>query len=679
MDRPTLQSRSLLQSRTGIVLLLFLLAFGFTEQALSEEAPTPLLGAADGEVLIWQSEMTAGSRWGFVGYVEGFEGSLTDDSFSMGGRTFTVRGVVSGQPGQDTSANTISLYIWPGLPQASRHMYLKVGDLSLNLADGRVAGQHFLWTGVDLNWTTGDTVEVSLWECPPHFEPRSFDGRGNNSRNPVWGRAGATLLRLAEPNSYRDGVSAMIGSRPNPRAISNRVFSQNRSIPNTAGATDMLWQWGQFIDHDITLSLDNLEQPIFIPVPRGDAAFDPGGTGQSFIMAHRSASDPRTGTGPDNPRRQTNVLTAFVDGSQVYGSDVHRARALRTNDGTGRLLTSNQGRMLPYNSQGLENEGGSHLRGLFVAGDVRVNEQIGLISMHTLFVREHNRLAEEIARHNPGMNGDLIYQLARKIVGAHIQAVTFYEFLPLLLGSDALAPYTGYDPAVNPTIASEFSAAAYRVGHTFLSPDLLIVDPDGATTRRSLAESFFNPDFVRDTGISAVLRGLATNRAQQVDSKVIGEVRNFLLRGPTGPKFDLVSLNIQRGRDHGLADFNTVRRAYGLAPVDSFADISSDVTVQRALRSVYPEVADLDLWVGALAEDHAPGAMVGETLRAVISDQFRRLRDGDRLYFENDPYLVANPALLQEIRSTTLADIIRRNTPIQDEISDNVFITVDAG
>jgi len=299
--------------------------------------------------------------------------------------------------------------------------------------------------------------------------------------------------------------------------------------------------------------------------------------------------------------------------------------------------------------------------------------------MHTLFVREHNRLAKEIAEQDPGMGGDLIYQLARKIVGGQTQAITFNEFLPLLLGSDALPPYVGYDSTVDPTITNEFSAAAYRVGHTLLSPDLLIVDSEGGTSRRSLAHSFFNPDFVRDTGISAVLRGLATNRAQQVDSKVISEVRNFLLRGPTGPKFDLVSLNIQRGRDHGVADFNTVRAAFGLAPVESFADISSDPAVQRALSSVYRDVSDLDLWVAALAEDHVPGAMVGETLRAIISDQFGRLRDGDRLYFENDPYLVANPALLEEIRSTTLADIIRRNTPIDDEIPDSVFLVTHAG
>ena len=299
---------------------------------------------------------------------------------------------------------------------------------------------------------------------------------------------------------------------------------------------------------------------------------------------------------------------------------------------------------------------------------------MGLTAMHTLFVREHNRLADIIADQDPDLSGDEIYQLARKIVGAQNQAITFNEFLPLLLGPDAIGPYTGYDPSVDPAITSEFSAAAFRVGHTMLSPNLLLIGADGQEEQMSLARSFFNPSFVVEHGISAILRGLAAQPAQQVNSRVIDEVRNMLLKEPNGPAFDLAALNIQRGRDHGVGDYNTVRRAYGLAPVESIADISSDPSVQQALMHAYDDIHNLDLWTAALAEDHVPGAMVGETLQTIISDQFRRLRHGDRFWFENDPYFLANPGLLDEVRSTTLADIIRRNTPIEDEIQDNVFI-----
>lgn len=663
-------------------LAVLLFTFGFVGQAIGTEVPpVAAVGATEFRGYpVWEVEITVGTSIpGFLGYVVDQDGARGEGGFVWEGKNYTVTSVLAAPNGEDRDKSHISLYVWPGLPQESNRLFLQVGDLRLNLADGRVAGQHFFWPGVDLNWSMGDTVDLSIWEYPRHFEPRAFDGRGNNVAYPTWGAADTTLLRKTGVTSYADGVSEMTVSRPNPRTISNHVLHQGRSVLNSRGSSDMVWQWGQFIDHDITLSLDNPDEPIPVTVPRGDVFFDPGRTGQAFIQASRSESDPRTGTGPENPRRQINVLTAFVDGSGVYGSDSRRAYALRTNDGTGRLRTSFRGLMLPFNQHALENEGGSHRSDLFVAGDVRVNEQIGLISVHTLFVREHNRLAEELADRDPGLSGEDIYQIARKIVGAEIQAVTYNEFLPQLLGSDTLDPYTGYDPTVDPTIASEFSAAAYRVGHTLLSPKLLLVDDEGQRIQQSLAESFFTPAFIRDNGISMVLRGLAGQKAQEVDSKVISEVRNFLLRGPMGPRFDLVSLNIQRGRDHGLADFNTVKQAYGLDPVESFADISSDADVQSALRSVYGDISDLDLWVTALAEDHVPGTSVGETLQAIIADQFRRLRDGDRLWFENDPYFLAHPTLMEELRSVTLADIIRRNTPIDNEISNNVFTAPDTG
>lgn len=520
----------------------------------------------------------------------------------------------------------------------------------------------------------GEPAFARFDESP--FTQRTSNGRRNNLNQRTWGMAGTALLKLA-PNSYADGTSTPTTSRPNPRTISNLVLAQDGSVFNSSGASDITWQWGQFIDHDITLSPDDLDEPFAIPVPQGDPFFDPDGTGEASINLHRSAFDPETGRNERNPRRQINVSTAFIDASMVYGSDIARAQALRLRNGTGKLRTSHDGRFLPYNTQGIENEGGNDLTTLFLAGDVRANEQIGLIAMHTLLVREHNRLADLISSQNPALNGEEIYQLARKIVGAQVQAVTFNEFLPLLLGPEALGPYAGYDPSVNPTIASEFSAAAYRVGHTLLSPSLLLLNADGERDQVRLSEVFFNPSFVVDRGISPILRGLATQPAQEVDALVIDEVRNFLLRGPGGPSFDLTALNIQRSRDHGVGDFNTVRRAYGLPPVESFADISSNVEVQRALMLAYGNVDDLDLWPAALAEDHVPGASVGATLQAVIADQFRRLRDGDRFWFENDRYLLDNPGLLDEIRHTTLARIIRCNTPIDGEIQDNAFIVRD--
>src|SRR5690606_5728742 len=119
------------------------------------------------------------------------------------------------------------------------------------------------------------------------------------------------------------------------------------------------------------------------------------------------------------------------------------------------------GNNLPYNVDGLPNAPDA-TEDFFVAGDVRANEQLGLTAMHTLFVREHNFLANKIRKKHPLYSGKQIYQLARALVGAEMQKITYSEFLPVLLGSHALRPYRGYKKSVNPSIANVFSTAAYR-------------------------------------------------------------------------------------------------------------------------------------------------------------------------------------------------------------------------
>ena len=133
--------------------------------------------------------------------------------------------------------------------------------------------------------------------------------------------------------------------------------------------------------------------------------------------------------------------------------------------------------------------------------------------------------------------------------------------------------------------------------------------------------------------------------------------------------FDLASLNIQRGRDHGVPGYNDTRVAFGLKRMNKLSEISSDREVRRRLASIYPTVDDIDLWVGGLAEDHYRDAMVGETFYAILKYQFEVLRDGDRFWYERD----FRGRELAEIRRTRLADIIRRNTEIRREIRNDVF------
>lgn len=501
---------------------------------------------------------------------------------------------------------------------------------------------------------------------------RTFDGTGNNLLNPSWGSAGADLIRLAAAQ-YTDGISSPAGAtRPSARVISNAIAAHpSGDILSATHLSAFAYLWGQFIDHDLDLTTTSSSAGSFnVPVPSGDPQFDPTGTGTQVIPLTRSTYDPTTGT--TTPRQQLNVITAFLDGSMVYGSDAARAAALRAFVG-GRLLTS-AGGLLPFNTGGLANANDAHIfpdNQLFLAGDIRANENSELTSLQTLFVREHNRLAGNIAAQHPGWSDEQIYQQARRLVIGEIQAITYNEFLPALLGRNALGRYTGYNPSVNPGISTEFSTAAYRLGHSMLTDDVEFINNDGTDARAvmSLSQVFFNPTVVESTGVDPILKYLASSNSEEIDNYVVDSVRNFLFGPPGAGGLDLASLNIQRGRDHGLADYNTTRASLGLPRVTSFSQITSDPVLAAKLQSLYGSVDNVDLWVGGLAEDHAAGSNVGPTFKAILVDQFTRTRAGDRFWYQRD----LSPAELSIVNNTTLADIIAANTGISN-LQPNAFV-----
>ena len=504
-------------------------------------------------------------------------------------------------------------------------------------------------------------------------ETASLDGIGNNLAHPNWGSVNEPLLRIS-PASYTDGISSPSGtSRPSARTVSN-VFSASpeEGILNDRDFTAFVYAWGQFLDHDIDLTETASPTESFpVVVSTGDEWFDPSNTGTMTIPLSRSKYDPLTGTSAENPREQINSITAFVDGSQIYGVDTIRAAALR--EFTGGRMKVSEGNLLPFNTNGLPNANDAHRVAdteLFLAGDVRANENPELIALQTLFVREHNRIAAEAAQQNPNWTDEQLYQYARSIVIAELQKITYDEFLPAILGTNALPAYQGYQADVNPNIATEFSTAAFRLGHSMLGEDIEFLDNDMNETREAmlLRDAFFNSTVVTETDIDPLLKYLASDNAQEIDTIVVDDVRNFLFGTPGHGGFDLASLNIQRGRDHGIADYNTVRVAYGLPRITSFEQITSDKTVQTSLAATYGSVDNIDLWIGGLAEDRLFNSSVGTTFTAILVDQFTRLRDGDRFWYENS--LSAN--LIQNIQNTSLTDIIRRNTKLT-KLQENVF------
>jgi hypothetical protein len=487
-------------------------------------------------------------------------------------------------------------------------------------------------------------------------EDRSLDGTGNNLLNPAWGSAGTVYARRS-PAAYGDGQSAIDATLPNPRVVGNALFNQDELKPSANRLSGFVYAFGQLITHDMQETVSGDEEFVFL-IPEDDPLFFP-----AEVAMTRSLFDPATGNSPDNPRQQINFTSSFLDGSVIYSSDPERASMLRGGPAQpgAKLRTSSD---INGDGQNLlpRDAFGPNPAAEFVAGDNRVNDNVILTAMQAVFMREHNRLVDELIATHPQWTADQLYERARKLVGAQLQVVTYKELLPALLGPHAPSIEGVYDPDVDPSILNEFATVCLRLGHSMLTPDFKRIANDGRRLESiELIDAFSNPSLLNTSAeLDLLLKGLSLEVQEEVDLGLVDGMRFALLDA-----FDL-----SRARDHGLADYNTMREAFGLPRVTSFAEINSDETVQAKLEAVYGDVDSIEPFAGVLAEEHLPGANVGPLAAAVFSDQFTRLRDGDRFWFTNDEQLADDRSWLM---NQTLADIIGRNTGATG-LQENVFM-----
>ncbi len=315
-----------------------------------------------------------------------------------------------------------------------------------------------------------------------------------------------------------------------------------------------------------------------------------------------------------------------------------------------------------------------------------------MTALQTLFLRNHNRLAGQLQTAHPAWTDEQVYQEARKLNIAEYQKIVFNGWIPAVLGKNALAAYKGYNPNVNATISNEFSTVAFRFGHSLLSAsidrqtnagtEISDVSPSGAAI--TLAQDFFDPYLLNPTGavdpltghtssdIGPILKSEADGVSQATDLMAVGDVRNLLFGNGGFGGEDLMARDVQRDRDNGIPDYNSLRAALGLPRVTSFAQISSNVKVQQELALAYPGgVNTIDAFEGGLAEDHVPGSDVGPLFQAILVNQFARLRDGDRFFYLNQNFNVEERGLLGQ--GDTLAKVIEANTNVTNLQSD-VFV-----
>lgn len=469
----------------------------------------------------------------------------------------------------------------------------------------------------------------------------------------------------------------------------------------------MVMQWGQFLDHDLDftpvdpafsrfgggLACNDTcvnDSPCFpILVPPGDRRVKRPCIGFSRSLA-TCGSVVGSLTSGFEYREQVNQITSFIDASNVYGSSTEESDNLRNRtyrEGklrVGIVGTSNK-HLLPFNVNGLndcqKDIALKHVE-CFKAGDHRSNEHLGLLSMHTIWVREHNRLAEELKKLNSHWDDNKIYLETRKLIGALMQKITYQDWLPIVLGNrmTEIGNYMGYDDSVDSTVSNVFAAAAMRFGHTLINPFIYRLDENFKEIPEKhlpLHKAFFAPiKLTEDGGIDPILRGLFARGAktvmpeQPMNTELIEKL--FTMAHEIG--LDLGSLNIQRGRDHGLPSYNSWREFCGLKKAETFEDLASEIPseeLREKMRQVYGHPGNVDLFAGSVLEQKLPTSLVGPTFNCLLAKQFKRSRDGDRFYYENSGQFTKQQ--LRQLNQGSLARIVCDNGDNIEHVQKDIF------
>ncbi|CAI5456137.1 unnamed protein product [Caenorhabditis angaria] len=572
---------------------------------------------------------------------------------------------------------------------------------------------------------TGQFVE----SCDDHCffsKYRSYDGQCNNYEHSMWGVSEMAFLRLLPPR-YENGFNTPVGwekgklyhgfKLPNPRRISRELIGTDEITPHNH-LTAMTMQWGQFIDHDLTLTApaltrhsyregafcnrtcENVDPCFNIQLEADDPKLHVG-LHQKFPCIEFERNGAACGSGETSPifqrvtyRDQLNLLTSFLDASGIYGNSEEQALELRdlySDHGLLRfdIVSAANKPYMPFEKESdmdcRRNYSRENPINCFLAGDVRANEQLGLMSMHTVFLREHNRIASRLLEINEHWDGETIFQETRKLIGAMLQHVTYNDWLPKILGkstfNEIIGEYRGYNPDTNPTIANEFATAALRFAHTLINPQLFRFDKNFKEIKEGhlpLHNAFFAPErLVSEGGVDPLLRGLfaAPIKLPRPDQILNKELTEKLFNRYHEVALDLAAMNIQRGRDHGLPTWTEYRKFCNLSVPTEWDDLKQIVhndTVISKLKILYGVPQNIDLWVGGVTERRTSEALMGPTLACIIADQFRRLRDGDRFWYENEEMF--SKAQLRQIKKVTLAKIICTNGDDIDRIQRDIFI-----
>ncbi|XP_060531820.1 dual oxidase 2-like [Cylas formicarius] len=529
------------------------------------------------------------------------------------------------------------------------------------------------------------------------IEYEGYNGWYNNLANPRRGAVDTSLLRRW-PASYEDNTYLPdYLNKPNPLELSDRLLSGSIGTVSKNGKNALFVFFGQQIVEEILDAQRPACPPEYfnIKVPKGHHFENL--TGHTQMPFLRSRYDPTTGYSPNNPRQQLNEITPYIDGGLFYGTSKMWADELRTYangtvDPDGKLASSHNGlfpefntRKLPmanppspfYHAHYIDRHETDSVERFFKLGNPRGNENAFLLTFGILWFRWHNYLAARLRTHYRDWSSEHIFNEARKWTIAIQQQIYLYEWLPVLIpGGLSDYPYK-YDPAIDPQIDQFFQSAAFRFGHTLVVPGVYLRDYVSKDCSYQSAEwqlpavrtcNIFwrgHEPILKTMDIDKLLMGMSVQLCEREDHKIVEDLRGNVFGPLEFPRRDLMALNVQRGRDHGLPDFNMARKAFGLDPYLNWEHFRTanpqlnDSIIDR-LKDLYRnDINSIDVWIGGILETtDGPGQL----FKTIILDQFRRIRDGDRFWFENSNNNLFTPLEIARIKSTSLYDIIMATT-----------------
>ncbi|XKL67089.1 hypothetical protein PGB90_010509 [Kerria lacca] len=504
--------------------------------------------------------------------------------------------------------------------------------------------------------------------CNPFLKYRPFDGTCNNFLVPGWGTPNTAFVRLLPP-SYSDGISRVRMAQngnwlPSPRVIHTVLFPETDVFDFRH--TLAVMEWGQIIAHDVT----------FLSIKKGPACCTPNGNLFPPQELHASclpivipSNDPfyfkfrrtcmdmkRVKTANELgcnifPVHQISGVSHFLDGSLIYGSNEDTSNFLRTFRG-GLLRAQLTADRRPFLINTDKPTRVCHVLSdaevCYSAGDGRVNQNSEIAVSQVMFMRLHNLLANQLSIINPDWTDNVIFHEARRIVIAIIQHITYNEYLPILLGSkfmenSNLTPTRinyaiGYNENVNPSTISEFVGAAFRSYHSTVQGFISLVNESRALVAEIRFSDFMNkPGIIQLPGnFDHFLRGLITQPQQEQDIFFSGEITNFLFKSDAPFGMDLLSMDINRGRDLGIPPYTTMRVLCGLPMVNRFEDLKDVMDDEKIVRlaKVYSSVHDIDYLVGGLLERRIPGTLTSPSFHCVVAEAFYRYKFGDRFFYE---------------------------------------------